>query len=340
MNWLAWRQHRNQFTIFGLILMAFTVLVILSGNHFWHEYQQVLATCRQNPATPSCSDISGSLGQIYGVLVKVVFLTAISVPLLLGLFLGSPLFSREYEEGTNKLVWTQSVSRRRWLTTKLVWALAFAALYGLAISLLVSWWARTTNTIEHSRFDTGQFDVQGIMPFAFSVFFTAIGFTMSACFRKTLLALGVTLGLFIAFQASVGQLIRPHYMMPVSVTSPMGPNAIDSKIPTGAWVLTRNIVDENDKAIGDIFPAAPSQCQQVIQQSEVGTNGSGIRVKTVPSAGDPIDACLNKAGFHQVATYQSSYRYWDFQRIETSIYLGMTILAVTATYWLVLKRDA
>ena len=340
MNWLVWRQHRRQLMIFGLLLAAFTVLTILSGNHFWHGYQQALATCRQNPATPSCSDIQSILGPSYGALLRVVYVTALGVPLVLGLFLGSPLLSKEYEEGTNKLVWTQSVSRRKWLTTKLVWALVFAAFYGLAISLLTSWWARTPNALEHSRFDTGQFDVQGIMPLVYSVFFTTVGFTISAWFRKTMIALAVTLGLFIAFQASVGEWVRPHYMSPVSITAQMGPDDLQSKVPVGAWLLQRGVLDSNGKAIGDIFPAAPPQCQQIIQQQTSPGNGSAIRVKPAPGAGDPIDACLNQAGFHQIAKYQPSYRYWDFQRIEAGIYLGMTAIAIGATYWLVLKRDA
>ncbi|HEV7454829.1 MAG TPA: ABC transporter permease subunit [Candidatus Saccharimonadales bacterium] len=341
MNWFVWRQHRNQFMIFGLILAAFAVFTILTGNHFWHAYQQALGTCKQNPATPSCSDLHNSLSQSYGVVVKVVFLTGLSVPLILGLFLGSPLFSKEYEEGTNKLAWTQSVSRRKWLTTKLVWALAFAALYGLAISLLVSWWARTGNVLDHSRFDTGQFDVQGMMPFAFSVFFTVIGFTMSAWFRKTIIALAVTLGLFIAFQASVGQWLRPHYMTPVTVTSPMGPGAIDLKIPAGAWVLSRNIVDKNDKTFNSFNVAdMPQRCQEVIQQSQADGNGQGgIRIK-VAAGPESIDACLNNAGYHQIAKYQPPYRYWNFQRIETGMYLGMAALATGVTYLLILKRDA
>lgn len=326
--------------IFGLLLAGFTVLTILTGNHFWHEYQQTLSSCRQNPATPSCSDIEGSFGPSYGAILRLVYVTSIGVPLIFGLFLGAPLFSREFEEGTNKLVWTQSVSRRKWLTTKIVWILVFAALYGLAISLLVSWWGRTTNALDHSRFDTGQFDVQGIMPFAYSVFFTAIGFTVSAWFRKTMVALAVTLVLFIAFQASIGQWLRPHYMAAISITSPMGPDDLQSKVPVGAWLLDRGILNKNGKEIGDIFPAAPLQCQQIIQQQTPQGNGLAIRVKTFPGAGDPIDACLNKAGFHQIAKYQPSYRYWDFQRIEAGIYFGASIILISAAYWFVLKRDA
>jgi len=68
--------------------------------------------------------------------------------------------------------------------------------------------------------------------------------------------------------------------------------------------------------------------------------GNGIRVKVVPGNGDPIDACLNKAGFSQIAKYQPSYRYWDFQRIEAGLYLSLSVILIGATYWLILRRDA
>jgi hypothetical protein len=193
------------------------------------------------------------------------------------------------------------------------------------------------------RFNPAQFETQGIVLVAYAVFAIALGAAFGAWFRRTMLALGVTLGLLIAIVLIVvPNFVRPHYIAPITVTSPMGPGAIDAKIPSGAWVLSRNIVDKNGKAIGDIFPSAPSQCQKIIQQEQVGGNGHGIRVKAVPTpgGGDPIDDCLNKAGFHQVAKYQPSYRYWDFQRIEAGLYLGLAVIPIAATYWLVLRRDA
>lgn len=343
MNWFIWRQHRNQFLIFGTILTAFAALTILSGNHFWHAYQQALAACRQNPATPSCSDISGNLLQGWnGIIMRVEFITSLVIPLILGLFMGAPLIAHEYEDSTNKLVWTQSVSRRQWLTSKLLWILLFTAVYGLAIGLAVTWWNRTINDINQSRFDTGQFDIQGIVPFAYATFFTAVGIMMSAWFRKTIAALAVTLGLFIAFQAVVGQWVRPHYMTPVTVTAPMGPNALEDKIPTNAWVVYQNVVNKNGQSFNSFNPSTmPAQCQTLLQQMKSDSGpGVAVRVKAGASGGDPIDACLNNAGFHQIATYQPGYRFWDFQRIETGLYLGMSALAIGATYWLVLKRDA
>jgi hypothetical protein len=321
--------------IFGIILAAFTVFTVLTGNHFWHVYQHAVTVCKQNPATPNCNDLHNVLYPGYGAIMRAVLVTALTVPLLLGLFLGSPLISKEYEEGTNKLAWTQSVSRRKWLSTKLAWALIFAALYGLAVSLLVSWWARTGNALDHTRFNTDQFDTQGIMPVVYSVFFTAVGFTLSAWLRKTLLALAITLGLFVAFQVSIGQWVRPHYMTPMKITAPIGPNVIDKKIPVGAWLLRHDVVDKSGKSMGAFN--VPSQCQALIQQIQSGSSG-GIQVKA--SGGNLIDDCLNKAGYHQLAVYQPAYRYWDFQRIEAGMYLVMAALAVGATYLLVLKRDA
>jgi len=44
------------------------------------------------------------------------------------------------------------VSRRKWLTTKLVWVLGFALLYGILLAILATWWSRTINTVALNRF--------------------------------------------------------------------------------------------------------------------------------------------------------------------------------------------
>jgi hypothetical protein len=343
MNWFAWRQHRKQFLVFGILLAAFAALIIPTGNHYWHIYQQALTNCAQHPALYSCDDLTDTLftSPSDGLIRIAEVLGTFGLPLLVGLFIGSPLLAKEYEEGTNKLVWTQSVSRRKWLTIKLAWTLGFALLYGIVLTFLATWWSRTVNTVALNRFVQGHFETQGLMPVAYSVFFTAVGFTMSAWFRKTLLALAITFGVFVFCMAGFANWIRPHYMTPVTVTAPMRPDTLTGKVPTnGVWMLSRDIVDKNGKAIGDIFPSAPPECQKIIQDAQVPGHPGAFKAVPSPGGGDPIDDCLNKAGFHQVAKYQPAYRYWDFQRIEAGIYLGMAALATGATYLLVLKRDA
>jgi ABC-type transport system involved in multi-copper enzyme maturation permease subunit len=349
-NWFVFRQHRKQFIVFGVLLALFATLLIPTSIHYWNTYQHALSTCHQfaTPTDPNgnCNSLDFDTlfpGSLDGLIKLGVVLGTFGLPILAGLFIGSPLIAREYEEGTDKLVWTQSVSRRKWLTTKLTWALGFALVYGTLLAILVTWWSRTPNALMQNRFVQGHFETQGLMPVAYSLFFTAIGFMTGAWFRKTLLAFAITFSVFVVCMASFAQWIRPHaYMAPITVTAPMGPGGMDDKLPHGAiWVTSRNIVDKNGKGFNSFdINNMPSQCQQLIRNGQVSGNSKAVRVMPGKNGGDPIDDCLNAAGYHQVATYQPAYRYWDFQRIEAGIYLGMTALAVSATYWLVLKRDA
>lgn len=341
MNWFVWRQHRKQFLVFGVLLALFAGILIPTGIQFWNTYQHALSTCAQHPQALSCSDLADSLftSQTDGFIKIGAVLGTFALPVLLGLFIGSPLIAREYEEGTNKLAWTQSVSRHKWLTTKLIWALAFACIYGIVLAILATWWSRSLNALAQYRFIPGHFETQGLMPVAYSLFFTSIAFMAGAWFRKTLLAMAITFGVFVLSTATFAQLIRPHYMTPVTVTSSMGPSAVQHKIPTGAWVLSRDIVDSKGKVF-DSFDIAnmPPQCQKFTQNIQISDSSRAAKAKL--AGGDPVDDCLNQAGYHQTATYQPSYRYWDFQRIEAGIYLGMATVAVAATYLLVLRRDA
>jgi hypothetical protein len=104
-------------------------------------------------------------------------------------------------------------------------------------------------------------------------------------------------------------------------------------------VIMHTIEDKNGKTFDSFSPEnMPKQCQPLTQKIQLPESSHAIEVKR--GGGDPLDDCLNTAGYRQIASYQPSSRYWDFQRIEAGIYLGMTGLAIAGTYWLVLKRDA
>ena len=58
------------------------------------------------------------------------------IPALAGLFLGAPLLAREFEYGTFRLAWTQSLSRRRWVLSRTV-LLALATIAAAALVALL-----------------------------------------------------------------------------------------------------------------------------------------------------------------------------------------------------------
>ncbi len=79
---------------------------------------RALGSARRAAARADCGDALGRLHDDFHSIPP--FISAlIAVPLLAGMFWAAPLVSREYEAGTHRLAWTQSVSPLRWITTKI-----------------------------------------------------------------------------------------------------------------------------------------------------------------------------------------------------------------------------
>jgi ABC-type transport system involved in multi-copper enzyme maturation permease subunit len=345
MNWFTWRQHRKQFLVFGLLLGLYALIVIPTGLHFWHVYRQALSNC-DSFATASdpqgtCDQLSNQLFQSkVDITLRLLPIVVLFVPALLGIFLGAPLLAREYGEGTNKLAWTQSISRKKWLNTKLAWMIIGAAIVAAGFTALSTFWERPFNYLFLNRFNTGPFAVQGIVPVACTIFIVSTGIAAGAWLRRTMAALGVTLAVFIVVGLiAIPSFVRPYYMKSITATSLLGPDQSDSQIPAGAWVLSRQVVDKNGTTFNPFDSASvPSQCRSLTQNVRVSESSQAAHVKA--AGGDALDDCLNTAGYRQVAKYQPASRYWDFQQIETGVYLALSLIPIGATYWLVLKRDA
>jgi hypothetical protein len=361
MNWLACRQHRKQFMVVGIILALFVALMIPTGLHFWHTYQSARATCAK---TDTCDQLSGELFQSSAdnLLLHLVPIAILFMPILLGLFWGVPFLAREYADGTNKLVWTQSVSRRKWLTVKLIWVLVGAAILATGFAALDTWWSKTPNALNLNKFTTEPFSTQGIVPVAYTVFAVALGIMFGAWFRRTMVAIGVTLGVLIAVVLIiVPNFIRTHYETPISnnsslsnaigVSGPISPS--NSTLPTGdTLIVSQTTVNKNNQSIDWANP--PSECivtqlpngNPIIPSGhtmavEVSSKGSGVKPIESQNGGPPVSIdCLASLGYQMNTKYQPSYRYWDFQRIEAGLYLALSIIPIGATYWLVLRRDA
>ena len=77
-------------------------------------------------------------------------------PALIGLFFGAPLIARELETGTFRLVWTQSVTRRRWLAVKLGLVGIVAMAIGGLLTWMVDWWASPLDAVNQNRFGIGE----------------------------------------------------------------------------------------------------------------------------------------------------------------------------------------
>jgi hypothetical protein len=305
MTWLVWRQHRVQFCLGAALLAAFAVLIVITGIQVADQFHAAQAACA---AGQGCQNLGGLFmgSHVIGFLV----ISTLGAPVLVGLFLGAPLLSAEFEAGTTQFAWMQSVTRRRWLTVKVGWMLLAAAVWGGVISALVTWWSGPDNAQQLDAFKPGRFDLMGTVPVAYALFAMALGIAAGALLRRVLPAIAVTLAGFIAARALITLLLRPHYMSAVTVFY----KVTGGYTPRGSyWQLSQGILGPNGQPVPQ-----PNNVPYVfgIPQTSLPASCSPL----THSAGYPTPACAQALShFRAFLTYQPADRYWTFQGIETAM---------------------
>ena len=343
MTWLVWRQYRVQAAIAGGLLAAFAAVLIVTGVAMASQWHSALVTCT---ADHSCGSLASTLTLDNTFAHDLTFLSLV-VPGVLGLLLGAPIVAGEVETGTGNFVWTQSITRGRWLLAKAGWLLLAAAVWGGCVAALVTWWSGPPNALYADAFHANEFDMQGIVPIAYAVFGVALGMAAGALLRRTLPAIAVTLAGFIGVRVLVAQFFRAHYLTPVttyySLTSNWQP-------APGSWILGSGLVNKAGQAISMNPNAAVAQgipvsalsaaCQKLIPTLANGSSmvRGGVITRGLDDA--RVAACVKAAGFRQFSTYQPIGRYWAFQSIETVIFLALAAGLVAVAFTVVRRHDA
>jgi hypothetical protein len=331
-SWLVWRQYRGSTAITGALIGSFAVLLVITGLAMARQFHTDFGACLAADTCRFPNDASLGSGLV-GAMVEF----SLAVPALLGMFLGGPAVAREAETGTAHFAWTQAVTRRHWLTVKTGWLLLAAVAWGGAVGALVTWWSGPRNAVALNQFNPGTFDVQGIMPAAYSLFAMALGIAAGTLIRRVLPALGVTLGVFFAVRLMIMGWVRQHYMTPVTSIHHMSADVILP--PKGAaWILGQGIRGPNGplvmpggevRIVGNGFPVAdiPAACHQYLPQAE-----SGVLKQ--------LFSCLTSHGYSQYITYQPAARYWPFQFIEAGIFAVLAAVLVAVAFAAINRRDA
>jgi hypothetical protein len=310
MTWLLWRQHRAQGAVAGIALAAYAILLWITGVHMANDYHASLASCQ---ASGTCDDLNLFSGD--GAIIDLVNLS-VAVPLLIGLFWGVTSVGREIDTGTHLLVWMQGVRRRDWLRGKIALLLVAAAVWGAAVSAIVTWWSGTLNSLNGDRFDPGKFDVQGLMPVAYAIFGVSLGLAAGALLRRVLPALAVTVVGFVAVRLIVATYVRPYYETARTLVVPISKNL---SVPSGSWQLSRDLLQNGQSVSGTL--SFPAQC-------------------LTPTTRQASDACLTQHGFSSFVKFQPASHYWTFQWIESGIFVALAAVLIAVAVLAVRRRDA
>lgn len=160
------------------------------------------------------------------------------VPVLLSMFVGAPLFAREFERGTPRLVWTQGRTRSHWFVAHCTLALGVVLVVG-AISQ-----AAVSLTLAPGDMSLDAFSLTGVLPVTVAVFAVALGLLCGALLRRTVMAIVVALVLTLGVQAVVTFVARPHYLPPETTIVTFTPDTAPLHGPPGSWVVHETPVGE------------------------------------------------------------------------------------------------
>jgi len=324
MIWLTWRQARAQTLIAVGILTALAIYVVILGLGIQDYYDSNIVGCAADNSCQTATELFRDKYQGSAALTGALLL---AIPALIGIFWGAPLITRELETGTHKLVWNQSVTRTRWLATKLIIIALISLVLTAAFSFLLTWAVDPVDKLIGSRFAAMTFDSRDIVPLAYAVFAFALGTTVGMLIRRTLPAMAVTLAIFAIVQIVTPNLVRPHLMSPITtnvaftkeiaqsidgIGSKGGPQNGDSEPvgvsgynKPGAWILSEPL-NALINADGSAFTRADMKACM-----------TGDFEKDL--------VCLASKNLHFSITYHPASRYWPFQWIETSIFLALAL---------------
>jgi len=326
--WVTQRQRRGAIIGTSIFLGLFAVYLVIMAVIQNNAYAAV-AAC--HPASAAkCQQLANSFYRTYwgggagSVLqsggAQTVSSLLFAVPVILGAFAGAPSLARELENGTFRFAWTQGAGRTRWtISTLVVPALLLTAAAG-AFTAIFYWYFRPF--IEDQQVSVMLplgFALLGVAFAAWTLLAYSVAAFLGALFRRTIPAMAVTLVVYIVLAMETAIAIRPHYATPATVQG--WNNAGGAGWVISSWVKAPDGAVLSQSALNNLTNQVPASVQN-------------------SNSPDAFTNWLTQHGYTMWQSVQPDSRFWQFQLTEGAWLLGVSILLIAATVWLVRRRGA
>lgn len=338
MTWLAWRRHRLMLVIVLGLFVALVVWMIFVAHTF-----DVAAMLRR---TNNCPVSYGGVRNYCtgdDTQARVIELVLLAFPCIIGVVLGAPLVASELHANTNRLSWTQGISRTKWFVTK--WLLIATTLVAatLLFELVVTWWRPHVNSFGGSFLPTllptfnrmvpGSFAITGIVPAAYVLFAFSLGVALGAVIRRTPWAIAGTLLVYTGVALLMVLVVRPNLLPQTFVSYAQEfPSSGTYGIGAGQAAIPAPIRAEQAKLnqawnVDSGYRYRPG-FQVPSGAPSAGAAGQGCEDRNYNTA--PFLNCLSTHGLQQGQFFQAANHYWPLQWIESGIYVLASILLFVA----------
>ena len=225
MIWMTWRQHRGELLGATVVLAVLGVLLLFHGVPMHQAYdrdgveacQRVMFTMVPSDFGDSCLQTLNAFDDEYTALPGQFAAWLPFLPMLAGMLVGAPLLAREYEQGTWQLVWTQGVTRTRWLASKLLLVLGGVLAVSAIFAAGVSWWF---GPVAPQRFTEAKFNHAILVFPGYVMVGVAIGILAGVVVRRTIAAAAITVGGYLLVRLPLEFGLRPRFREPLTTGDP------------------------------------------------------------------------------------------------------------------------
>ncbi len=315
MIWVGWRQQRLETLIAAALLAVLAAVAIPVGIHMASVYtHEGLAACSGNANAGSCGLPEAQFLIRFNGL-NLLFGWATLVPALAALLFAAP-FVLDLDNGTYRLYWTQSITRRRWIVTKLGFGVVASVVVAGCVIALAMW---SRSPIDHlaGQLNGTTYDAEGIVPIADALFVLGVAVAIGALWRRAVPALLVSFVVYVVGRALMDSWLRQRLLSPVKTT----------------WLARKGSGPNLNEAL-------------VIDQFV--SNKSGHRLA---GAAGPFGSCAQSSGgllshtrhciqalpvgphVYMTAVYQPASRFWALQGVEFGIVAGIGVLLILVAAW-------
>ncbi|MEU4555294.1 ABC-2 family transporter [Micromonospora violae] len=338
MIWMTWRQFRTP-----ALTTAALVLALLGGLAL--TWAEVTELARQTGYTGCQGDACRTAGEAFLQALRPGWASQFHIaaigalyllPALVGIFWGAPLVARELESGTYRMVFSQSVSRSRWLLVKLAVGGGAAAFGAGLLSLVLTQWAQPIDGASADRMNPLVFAARGIVPIGYATLAFVVGVATGLLLRRTLVAMAVTLLVVVGLQIAAPFVVRPWLAQPVTMVSPLqvnGDYGISMSLDTGQMRLQFEPNRRGDWVLSST----------VITSTGAEFNGPADLTQCGPKALRARETCprwLEKQNLSLKVIYVSGSKFWTLQWREFGALIALAVVLSLFSLWWVRRRLA
>jgi hypothetical protein len=315
MIWVAWRLERTTLLILGGLAAAFAVWLGIRGLQL-HSIAGVARSCSR-PYTPPCYAVQGRIGSPTATAGPILLNL---LPLVVGMFVGAPMFARDFEAGNQRFALTQGTGRTRWVASRLALITAVCLPLASLLGLLAWWWLapyRGPAFFGGGPWASGR-ELRIVTPVlltGWTVLGLAVGALFSMLLRRTVRAIAATGTLLAVLMVLAVLRLRPLLLS-------INPLRVRNSSPLGTYTVTTYFTGPNGHVLSN---AALNQLVAHIPPK-------------VAAANTELSWYAARHVYFWLA-YQPVTRYWLFQFAELGVLLVVSALLVALTLRIAHRAD-